>query len=496
MQEFDPNAPVIVGVGEASRQAMGVEWTTPVDLASAAIKTALADSGQGAKLSALVDCLAAIRTFADSGISFGTGSPDNVPDAYASAAGLSPDKLIYADVGGQSPQAMVNELAGALQRGELTAAVMVGAEAIGTAKAARKQGRQLDWSAPSDRDFDNRLSDYPILSRAEIRHGIISMPLAYSLIENARRIEQGQSEAEYQREMAALWSAFAAKSLTREHAQFAQEWSVDDLCADAAGNYPLTSIYRRWMVAQDAVDVGAACILTTAGKAREMGIAEAKMIWLAGAGEAAEPPYSERTNLSGSDAQVFAVDAALAQAGIAKDALGPVDIYSCFPCAVFAAVDTMGMPDRSLGDYTLTGGLTFFGGPGNGYAMHSIAAMVQSLRKDRGYGLITANGGVMSKQAVGIYSASEPEKPWPGQAAKGYEAAKVTLDDAPSGRAKILTHVRPQTADGVGVATLLVELENGTRALAALDGSASAQLDRAIVEVTAGEKRHMAQLAG
>ena len=40
MTAFDANAPVIVGVGEASRKTVSGEWPTPRDLAGAAIKAA------------------------------------------------------------------------------------------------------------------------------------------------------------------------------------------------------------------------------------------------------------------------------------------------------------------------------------------------------------------------------------------------------------------------------------------------------------------------
>lgn len=496
MSDFDPNAPVIVGVGEASGRSLGAEWPSPTTLAEAAINAALNDSGAVEALGAATDCLAALRTFEDSGVPIGVGSPDNVPDAYANAAGLSPEKLIYADVGGQSPQAMVNELAGQIQRGEIGAAVVAGAEAMGTAKRARKAGHKLDWSAASDRDYDNRLSDFPILSRTEIRHGIISMPLAYSLIENARRIGKGQDSEAYLQELTQLWSAFSQKSLSREHAQFAKDWSAEALASDADGNYQLTSAYKRWMVAQDGVDLAGAVILTSAGKARELGISDDRMIWLCGAGEGKEPTYSERANLSGSDAQIFAVNAALDQAGLQASDLGPIDIYSCFPCAVFAAVDTMGLPDRPLGDYTLTGGLTFFGGPGNCYSLHSIAAMVQALRSDGAKpAMITANGGVMSKQAVGIYSAQPPQSAWTGETVRGYEAKPAVLNDAPSGAGKVLTYVQGITKDGAGPATLLTEMEDGRRALAMMSDVADANLDNALVTLEAGEKRHAATLA-
>lgn len=495
MRNFDANAPVIIGVGEASRKTVPGEWPAPRDLAGAAIKVALADTGQATSVAAAVDTIAAIRTFEDSGVSLGTGSPDNAPEAFGAAGGIKAARLIYADVGGQSPQAMLNELAGDIRRGDVGMTVLVAAEATGTAKRARKAGVTLDWRLPSETGFDNRLSSFPILSRSEIRHGIISMPLAYSLIENARRIAKGLDGDAYAKEMAEYWSAFSAKAELRAHAQFPGFRSPEALLGDGNGNYPLTDIYRRWHVAQDAVDLGAAVIMTSAGKARELGIAQEKWVWLAGAAEASEPPLSERVVIHRSAALDFAIPAVLDQAGLSPTDLGPVDIYSCFPCAVFAAIDSMQDAGRAPGDYTLTGGLTYFGGPGNGYAMYNIAAMVDALRLDGSRpAMVTANGGVMSKQAVGIYTAAQPQVAWSGEVAKGYSSIPVALDEAPQGAGHVLSFVRPAGKDGFGAATLLLEMENGTRALAVMEDSPHGDLAGVAVRVTPGEKRHVATL--
>lgn len=495
MSAFDSMAPVIIGVGEASRKTVPGEWPTPSELAGAAIKAALADTGQPQAVAAAIDTIAAIRTFEDSGVSMGTGSPDNVAEAFGAAGGISAPRLIYADVGGQSPQAMVNELAGAIRRGEIEVAVIVGAEANGTAKRARKAGVELDWRLPSDTPFDNRLSRFPILSRAEIRHGIISMPLAYSLMENARRLALGKSRDIYAADMAKLWSALSQKSLNREHAQFARGWTAAEILDEAEGNYQLTDIYRRWHVAQDAVDLGGAIILTGAGKARELGVADNKMVWLAGAAETKEPPLSERADLVNPLALQYALHAALDQAGFAPTDLGPVDIYSCFPVAVSDAIDSLGDPVRAPGEYTLTGGLSFFGGPGNGYLLYSLAAMVEALRKDGSKpALVTANGGVMSKQAVGVYTASQPPCAWGGEIIKGYQAKSVEIDDAPQGKARILTYARPIVKGAMGAATLILEMETGARALAVLESADDADLGGLPVTVIPGEKRHIAML--
>lgn len=495
MRNFDERAPVIIGVGEASRKTVAGEWPAPRDLAGQAIKMALADTGQPLDVAAAIDTVAAIRTFEDSGVSLGTGSPDNAPEAFGAAGGISAARLIYADVGGQSPQSMLNELAGDIRRGDCEMVVLVAAEATGTAKRARKAGVTLDWGLPSDSQFDNRLSSFPILSRTEIRHGIVSMPLAYSLIENARRLSLELDGLAYAQEMAALWSAFSAKAETRAHAQFPGFRSLEDMLGDNNGNYPLTDIYRRWHVAQDAVDLGAAVILTSAGKARDLGIAQDKWVWLAGAAEASEPPLSERTVIHRSAALDFAIPAALNQAGLTPEDIGPVDIYSCFPCAVFAAIDSMASTARAPGDYTLTGGLSFFGGPGNGYSMYNIAAMVDALRHDGSRpAMVTANGGVMSKQAVGIYTAQQPAIAWGGDVTKGYVSNAVTLDDAPQGKARVMSFVRPAGKEGFGPATVLLETEEGGRAIAVIDNPPDVDLGHLIVEIKAGEKRHIAAL--
>ena len=71
-----------------------------------------------------------------------------------------------------------------------------------------------------------------------------------------------------------------------------------------------------------------------------------------------------------------------------------------------------GMPDDER-PLTVTGGLPYFGGPGNNYVTHSIAGMVDKLRADRGtIGLVTANGWYVTKHSVGIYSTDPPQHEW------------------------------------------------------------------------------------
>lgn len=504
MSFSDRQAPVLVAVGEASGQSLkaslGLEWPSPVDLSAGAVKAALSDSGVGEKLAESIDCLLATRLFYDSGLPHQYGSPVNLPDAIAQAAGLNPAQLIYGDVGGQSPQKYVNELAVQLHEGSIKAAVLCGSEAVGTVKRAKKAGHEMDWNQPSDRDFVDKRSDFAVLTMYEIRHGIISMPMAYGLLENARRKRLGMDRASYAKDMAELWSALSSVASSREHAQFAKNWSAEELLQDDGGNYRLNDPYRRWMVAQDAVALGGAVIMTTAGHAADLGIAEEQMIYLHSGADSSAPIISEQMDLSRSPAIDWAVDKALDLAEMQAGDIGPIDIYSCFPVAVSLAIEALNQPDRPLSSYSLTGGLSFFGGPGNSYSTHAIVALVQALRKDGSKpGMISANGGVINKESVGIYAAQPVKGAWsPDRVAapnnlspdKGTKPAHFA-----SGNGMIKSYALPYVKGEAGAATLWLEDENGIPCIGLMaDAPEETDLIGKAVTISSDGKRNHAVL--
>ena len=488
-------APVLVGVGEASGGSLGAEWPSPVDLASAAVRAAVEDA-RAPGLADALDCLLATRLFYDSGLPHGFGSPDNYPHAIAEDAGVDPAALIYGDVGGQSPQRHLNELAVDLYEGKHKAVVLCGAEAVGTVKRATKQGHQLDWNRPSDRDFTDLRRDFPILTKYEIRHGIISMPMAYGLMENAYRARLGWTCEDHAAAMAELWAGLSKVAPTRTHAQFARRWTADELLEDDHGNYRLNDPYRRWMVAQDGVELGAAVVMTTAGTAADLGIAPDRLVYLWAGADASAPLISEQADLSRSPAMDWAMTTALDLAEQQAQDIGPIDIYSCFPVAVSLGIEALGI-ERGGAGFTMTGGLTFFGGPGNGYSTHAIAAMVQALREDGSKpALISANGGVISKESVGVYAARPVEGGWtPDRIATPMALA---ADDGTraahmgKGAGVITTYALPFVKGEPGAATVRVEDEAGLP-LFALLGDAPTDTDLTGQRVTIandGKRNH------
>jgi acetyl-CoA C-acetyltransferase len=145
--------------------------------------------------------------------------------------------------------------------------------------------------------------------------------------------------------------------------------------------------------------------------ARDAGVPEDRWVFVHSGADAHDHYWvSARHDLHSSPAIAACGRAALVLAGIGADDLAHVDLYSCFPSAVQIGAAELGLgldePDRPL---TVTGGLSFAGGPGNNYVTHSIAAMVDTLRADPGsFGLCTALGWYITKHAVGIYSTEPP----------------------------------------------------------------------------------------
>jgi acetyl-CoA C-acetyltransferase len=114
----------------------------------------------------------------------------------------------------------------------------------------------------------------------------------------------------------------------------------------------------------------------------------------------------ERQDLSAYPAAGLALREALARAGLSASDISVLDLYSCFPIAVFSTREALGIEADDPRRLTVTGGLPFFGGAGNNYSMHAIAGMVRALRASPdAVGVVGANGGYLSKYSVGVYSA-------------------------------------------------------------------------------------------
>lgn len=172
-----------------------------------------------------------------------------------------------------------------------------------------------------------------------------------------------------------------------------------------------------------------------------------------------------RQDLGASPALALAYRQALAAAGVGSADIEHLDLYSCFPIAVFTALDALGLrPDDPRG-LTLTGGLPCFGGPGNNYSMHALAEVVQRCRARPGSrGLVGANGGLMSVHAVGVYSTTPRAfEPADDRAAQQHIAALPAppFDSCPQGPARVESYTVRHDRQGPAQLNVVGRLDAG-----------------------------------
>ena len=159
-------------------------------------------------------------------------------------------------------------------------------------------------------------------------------------------------------------------------------------------------------------------------------------------------------------------------AGRSLDEMDFFDIYSCFPSAVQIACDELGLALDDPRGLTVTGGLPYFGGPGNNYSMHAIAEMMNKLRAAPGkFGLLNANGWYITKHSMGIYSTTPPSKTWQRTDPATYQAEILaqrgpSFCAQPAGKASVETYTVIHNREGPERAIIIGRLEDQRRFLA------------------------------
>lgn len=452
---FTPSdsTPILVGSGQfTGREEDPREALSPMGIAAAAATAALADTGLDPRfLASVIDTLAVVRIFPDSfnrpRMPNPFGRAENPPRAVARRLGANPSNAIYGHVGGNTPQAFISEMAERIAGGDVGVAVITGSEAIKTAQRALRAGIDLDWQEEDSGSLEDRGIGPALASAHEFEHGIGVPVNTYPLFENAIRGELGRSVDEHLLAMGELFAPFTRVAAANPFALFGTVRSPQELAAVSAENRMIGFPYPKWMNAMDGVDQGAAVVMTSVGRAKALGIDPARWVYLHGCAEASEKLLvSERVNYYSSPAMRVNGERALAMAGKTLDGMHLFDLYSCFPSAVELACAALGLDTADPRGLTLTGGLPFFGGPGNNYSMHAIATLLPQLRaRPQAFGLITANGGYVSKHATGIYSATPVLGQWRRESPAGYQREIDAMqsphfDETPEGDAVVETY--------------------------------------------------------
>ena len=418
---LDPRTPVLVGVGQVTVRP---DPTVPLDrrpepfeLMARALRAAAEDctgappGGTSPAGDRLLRRAQSLRVVGPLGWRVVNPGP-----VVAAKLGIDPVEYVLTNVGGTMPQSLLHQSALAVSRGEIDAVLVTGAECWYTRAAARREpdGSSLHWTTQSPDETPSPLvfgTDRAPATALEEARGIRLPIHAYPLMENAIRSACGWTLEEHRGRIGALWSGFSAVAESNPYAWLPRTMTPGEVVDPGPGNRMVAFPYPKLCAANIQVDQGAAYICCSVGSARDAGVPEDRWVFPHAGADAHDHWYlSERPELHRSPALRLVGRRALELAGVGSGDLAAVDLYSCFPSVVQVGAQELGLPvDDPARPLTVTGGLTFAGGPGNNYVSHSIAAMVHRLRSAPGtVGMTTGIGWYATKHAAGLYRTSPP----------------------------------------------------------------------------------------
>jgi acetyl-CoA C-acetyltransferase len=468
--------PVLVGCGQITQREKDPKAALgPIDLTAAACRAAAEDSGAGRRLIEALDTIVVLRSFSDTSWRFKSpfGGPTNPPKSLANRLGAAPRRLVYTHPGGNMPQWCLNRLFEMVTRGEVEAALVCGGEALATQKAAERAKLALDWNE----DAGGTYEEWGVATRGwndiEDRHRMAGAIFAYPLFENGIRGHLKRTIPEHMAAIGKLFAGFAAVAARNPLADRRQGFTAEQIATVSADNPFIGFPYTKLMNSNAFIDQSSAVILTSAAKARELGIPENRWVHLHGTADAYDHWFiSDRKNFHSSPAMRTVARETFEMAGTSIDKMDFIDLYSCFPSAVEIACAENGLALDDPRGLTITGGLPYFGGPGNNYVTHSIAEMVARVRgKPGSFGLVTANGNYVTKQSAGIYSTVPPSKPFKPKDPKVYQA-EIDADkgpatiETPSGAGTIETYTVMHDRKGPSYAIVFARDAAGRRFIA------------------------------
>ncbi|WP_045875914.1 acetyl-CoA acetyltransferase [Pseudofrankia sp. DC12] len=453
-----PDTPVLVGAAAAARLPDAIE------LMAAAAEAAALDAGVPGLLARV----------------------DRVYVARGSWTGPDPARSVAARFGAAKVHSVVAEL-GVLQQtlvtrgcldvaaGRADVVLVLGAEAAHSAGGVRLSAGRLSAEGRggcSEEGPDEVLAPHgDILHRLEVRRGLYLPVWQYAVLESALRAADGLGLAAHADEVAELWAGFSRVAAGNEDAWARHPVTPGDLVASDR-NPMMSWPYTRSHCSRAGVDQGAAMLLCSARTALRLRVPRDRWVFPVAAAESnVMTPVSARPDLARSPG-FAAVGRRLTElTGAAPADAELVDLYSCFPAAVRLQIRELGLAGRA--DLTVTGGMTFAGGPLNNYAFQSTVKMAQLLRaaEPGAHGLVTCVSGLVTKQGGLLWSTAPPPAGFRAEdvsaEVRAAEPPLPVAEDVVTGTGRVAGFTVACEKGASARAFAVVTLVDGTRTVAA-----------------------------
>ena len=264
---LDPRTPVIVGVGQFTERIDDPDYRgmSAVDLAAEATRVAIADTGVDAAIVAsAIEVFAGLRQF-EICTPFSKpplGASDNYVRSVAARVGADPARAVLEPIGGNGPQKLITEFAGAIAAGDIEVALVLGSEPGSTTKYFSGRDDKPDFTEQVGGQLEDRGYGFEqYTSEYTAKHGLTGAPVQYGLLDNARRARLGLGVDDYRHLMAELFAPFSKVAAKNPFSSSPVERSLEEIETVTDDNRMICDPYPRLLVARDTVNQGAAALV-------------------------------------------------------------------------------------------------------------------------------------------------------------------------------------------------------------------------------------------
>jgi acetyl-CoA C-acetyltransferase len=388
------NTPVLVGVAALQQRIESVnEGLEPSAMMIESLRRAAADAGSEELLTRAdrIEVPKGMWHYAD---------PARL---VADALGASGATTVLGEIG-ILQQTLMNRACASISRGEASIVLVTGAEAKYRSLKAQIAGVEVQETAQADAEPDVLLQPAAELWSALESEAGLGMPVGYyAIMDSALRYAQGISVGEHRDQMAAMYAEFSQIAAANPDAWVREPMAADFIRNPSPGNKMLAFPYTKLHNSQWNVDQAAGLIFCSVAVARELGIESGQWIYPLAATESnAMSVMAARKELHRNYGFRLAGERLLELAGRSPDEVGLMELYSCFPQAVRAQLQELQLAPGA--PFSVTGAMTFGGGPLNNFVLQSTVKIAQMLRESRQQtGLVTSVSGMNTKQACALY---------------------------------------------------------------------------------------------
>jgi acetyl-CoA C-acetyltransferase len=460
------NWPIIIGAAQFAQPKETQNPLDPLNLIAKASKEALEDTGIN-NVNEFVDTLYLVY--------FSSWSYEDAPSELSKLLKINPSFKHFSSSGGNTSQRLLNKAALSISEGKSKMILIAGGEAWNSFTLNRKGKLDLGWPEKKDSIFPEG-GEWKMLNDFESKYGLNTPSISYALFETALRAASGRSLEEHQRHIGKLYEQFSKVAANNPYTSGDEKLSTQEISTPTPSNRIINHPYTKYMCSNPFVDLSGAVLMTSQEYAEELNIEPSKWVYLMGGATLHNLfDITPRPTLLTSPAVEHASQLSLAQAGLKLEDIDMFDFYSCFPSMVQIIRNALNIKEDDPRPFTITGGMSFFGGPWNNYSMHPVATAVDLIRKDPSLKImVVANGGYNTKESVGIYGNQPPIKSWgmnEVSAAQEEISKGEQLDVVEKTNGIVAIEAYTITYNKVGKPTMgiiLGHLEDGSRTLAML----------------------------